>query len=269
MSIDKSNQPKSSNAEMGKSLSLKTKATLLAIALGTIPVLATGGTAYYFANKSITKETISNEELKVSELQDKVGRFIKERRGDIQVISSLKVLVNPEKFTFEDRSEILKRFYEAYGTYESLAAFDLNWNVIAQSDEGKKLENHLDRPYVQEALKTQKTVISQPTISKSTGKYSIYSASAIKDPRTGKIIGFARARLPVSSLTDIVKNYQSKDQQYYLVNSTGEVFLGGDNEASKNGQEEFMLKDIFADLPLVHDQSTQQNATASIHCAPN
>jgi methyl-accepting chemotaxis protein PixJ len=250
MSIDKSNQPKSGNAGMGKSLSLKTKAIFLAIAIGTVPVLATGATAYYFSNKTITKEIIDTEELLASELQDKVGRFMQERRGDITVIAGLKVLVNPEKFTFEERSEILKRFYEAYGTYESIAAFDLNGNVIAQSDEGKKLENHLDRPYVQEALKTQKTVISQPTISKSTGKYSVYSASVIKDPKTGKPIGFARARLPVSSLTNIVENYQSKDQQYYLVNSTGEVFLGGGNEASKNGQEEFMLKDIFADLPL-------------------
>ncbi|MFM2313060.1 MAG: hypothetical protein RLZZ04_2336 [Cyanobacteriota bacterium] len=250
MNIDKSNQPKSGNPGMEKSLSLKTKATLLAIAIGTIPVLLTGGTAYYFSNKSITKEIITAEELQASELQDKIGRFMQERRGDITVITGLKVLVNPEKFTFEERSEILKRFYQAYGTYESLAAFDLKGNVIAQSDEGKKLENHLDRPYVQEALKTDAVVVSQPTISKSTGAYSIYTASVIKDPRTGKPIGFARARLPVKVLTNIVESYQSKAQQYYLVNSTGEVFLGGDNEASKNGQQEFKLKDIFADLPL-------------------
>jgi methyl-accepting chemotaxis protein PixJ len=250
MSIDKSNQPKSGNAGMGKSLSLKTKAIFLAIAIGTVPVLVTGATAYYFSNKTITKEIIDTEELLAIEMQDKVGRFMQERRGDITVIAGLKVLVNPEKFTFEERSEILKRFYQAYGTYESIAAFDLNGNVIAQSDEGKKLENHLDRPYVQEALKNQKTIISQPTISKSTGKYSIYSASVIKDPRTGKVIGFTRARMPVSTLANIVENYQSKEQQYYLVNSTGEVFLGGDNEASQNGQEELMLKEVFADLPL-------------------
>lgn len=250
MSIDKSNQTKSDNAGMGKSLSLKTKATLLAIALGTIPVLATGGTAYYFANQSITKETIATEELQASELQDKVGRFMQERRGDITVISSLKVLANPEKFTFEERSEILKRFYEAYSSYESIAAFDLKGNVIAQSDEGQKLENHLDRPYVQEALKTNAIVVSQPTISKSTGTYSIYTASVIKDPRTGKPIGFARARLPVSVLTNIVENYQAKGQQYYLVNSTGEIFLGGEKEASQNQQEGLMLKDVFADLAL-------------------
>lgn len=250
MSIDKSNQPKSGKAEMEKSLSLKTKATLLAIAIGTIPVLATGGAAYYFANKSITKEIISTEELQAEELQDKVGRFIQERRGDIKVMSSLKVLVNPEKFTFEERSEILKRFYEAYGTYESLAAFDLKGNVVAQSDEGKKLDNHLDRPYVQEALKTNAIVVSQPTISKSTGHYAIYTASVIKDPRTGKVIGFVRARLPVSILTDVVENYQSEGQQYYLVNSTGEIFLGGEKEASQNQEEGLMLKDIFADLAL-------------------
>ncbi|MGL5835542.1 MAG: methyl-accepting chemotaxis protein, partial [Waterburya sp.] len=249
MSIDKSNQPKSGNADMGKSLSLKTKATLLAIAIGTIPVLITGVTAYYFANKSITEEIISTEELQASELQDKVGRFIQERRGDITVMSGLKVFVNPEKFTVEEKTQILERFFEAYNTYDSIAVFDLKGNVIAQTDKGKKLDNHLDRPYVQEALKTNAPVISQPTLSKTTGKYSIYTASVINDGRTGKPIGFVRARLPVSVLTSIVENYQSEGQQYYLVNSTGEIFLGG-KEVSKNELEEPKLKDIFADLAL-------------------
>ncbi|NJL53460.1 MAG: hypothetical protein HC930_17190 [Hydrococcus sp. SU_1_0] len=165
MNIDKSNQPKSGNAGIKKSLSIKTKATLLAIAIGTVPVLITGATAYYFANKSIAKQTIAAEEVSVSELQDKVGRFIQERRGDITVLTGLKVFVEPEKFTAEEKTQILNRIYNAYGTYDSIAVFDLKGNVVVQTDKGKKLENHLDRPYVQEALKTNKPVISQPTIS--------------------------------------------------------------------------------------------------------
>jgi methyl-accepting chemotaxis protein PixJ len=240
--------PKSSNSKIKKSLNLKTKATLLAIAIGTIPVLATGATAYYFANKSITKEAISLEEFQASELQDKIGRFMQERLGDITVLTSLKVFVNPEKFTVKEKTEILERFLKAYKVYDSIAVFDLKGNVIAQTDKGKKLENHLDRPYIQAALKSNGAVLSQPTISKSTGNYSIYAASPIYDGITGKPIGFARSRLPVKVLADIVQSYQSQGQQYYLVNSTGEVFLGGEEEASKNKQEGLVLEDIFADL---------------------
>jgi methyl-accepting chemotaxis protein PixJ len=262
MSIDKSNQLKSGNPGMGKSLTLKTKATLLAIAIGTVPVLATGATAYYFADKSITKEIIDAEEVQASELQDKVGRFLQERRGDIRVLTGLKVFVEPEKFTAEEKGQILNRIYDAYGVYDSIAVFDLKGNVIVQTDKGKKLDNHLDRPYAQEALKTQKTVISQPTISKSTGTYSIYTASVVKDNRTGKPIGFARARLPVAALSNIVESYQADGQQYYLVNDTGEVFLGGNEKAGQNEQKEFMLKDVFADLALTAGK--EGNKTQSI-----
>ncbi|MEN9567471.1 MAG: hypothetical protein RLZZ69_2667 [Cyanobacteriota bacterium] len=252
----------SSNPSMGKSLSLKTKATLLAIAIGTIPVLITGATAYYFSNKSIYKEIVANEELSASELQDKVSRFMKERRGDITVITGLKVFVEPEKFTAEDKLQILNRFYKAYGVYDSIAVFDLKGNVIIQTDKGAKLENHLDRPYFQAALKSNTAIIGQPTISKSTGTYSIYTAAIIKDNRTDKPIGVARARLPVEELEDIVKKYQKEGQQYYLVNDTGEVFLGGDGQTRQNEQKGLMLKDVFGDLGLTTGQA--ENSSKSL-----
>jgi twitching motility protein PilJ len=252
------NSAEASSPSLDKSLKLKTKATFLAIAIGTIPVLATGITGYYFANKSITKETILLEESQASELQDKVGRFMQERLGDITVLTGLKVFVNPEKFTVKDKTDILERFQKAYNTYDSIAVFDLKGNVIAQTDKGKKLENHLDRPYVQAALKAKGAVLSQPTISKSTGNYSIYSASPIYDDTTGKPIGFARSRLPVKVLADVVKNYQSAGQQYYLVNGTGEVFLSSEG-VSKNEQEGLMLKDIFTDLTLTNGKEKNRS----------
>ncbi|MEY2856171.1 MAG: hypothetical protein RLZZ74_480, partial [Cyanobacteriota bacterium] len=84
MSIDKSNQSKSGNTGMGKSLTLKTKATLLAIAIGTIPVLATGATGYYFANKSIGEEVTKFEKSQTIELQDKVDRFMEGKLQDVK-----------------------------------------------------------------------------------------------------------------------------------------------------------------------------------------
>ncbi|NJL53508.1 MAG: hypothetical protein HC930_17490 [Hydrococcus sp. SU_1_0] len=98
----------------------------------------------------------------------------------------------------------------------------------------KKLDNHLDRPYIQAALKANGAVLSQPTISKSTGTFSIYAASPIKDKATGKTIGFARSRLPVKVLAEIVQSYKTEGQQYYLVNDTGEVFLGAEEFCQQN-----------------------------------
>ncbi|WP_233219928.1 methyl-accepting chemotaxis protein [Pleurocapsa sp. CCALA 161] len=255
------NSVKSSSPSMGKSLKLKTKATLLAIAIGTIPVLVTGATGYYFANKLITQDAILLEEERARELQDKIGRFMQERLGDIKVLTGLKVFVDPENFTVKDKTEILQRVYKAYGVYDSIAVFDLKGNVIAQTDKGAKLENHLDRPYVQAALKANRAILSQPIASKSTDTYSIYAVSPIHDETTGKPIGFARNRLPVKVLAEIAKSYQTDGQQYYLVNDAGEVFLGAEEFASKNGQQKLQIKDIFADLALTTDKKESSNQT--------
>ncbi|NJL53459.1 MAG: hypothetical protein HC930_17185 [Hydrococcus sp. SU_1_0] len=67
--------------------------------------------------------------------------------------------------------------------------------------------------------------------------------------------------MSVTVLEDIAKNYQSEGQQYYLVNSEGKIFLGGNGEASKNEQEELALKNVFADLALTTGK--EENRTKS------
>lgn len=65
------------------------KATILAIAIGTIPVLGIGAIAFTFANKSITKQITQSQQAEATGLSDKINRFMLGRYGDIQVISSL------------------------------------------------------------------------------------------------------------------------------------------------------------------------------------
>ncbi len=77
-------------------LGLVKKATILAIAIGTIPVLGIGAIAFSFANKSITKQITQSQQAEAVGLSDKVNRFMLERYGDIQVISSLPFLTNSQ-----------------------------------------------------------------------------------------------------------------------------------------------------------------------------
>jgi uncharacterized protein HemX len=58
-----------------RGLSLKNKATALAIALGTLPVIAIGATSYYFADQSITKQITQQKQQTAHELADKVNFF--------------------------------------------------------------------------------------------------------------------------------------------------------------------------------------------------
>ena len=206
---------------------IRFKTTILAIAIGTIPTLAVGSVAYYFATNSLTQTTKELKKTLVDNLQDRVNVFASDRLKDIQAIANLDTLTRLEA-TKAEKSAALQQIQDTYDIYNSIAVFDLQGRVVAQT-EGKPLGNHLNRSYVRSALEADAAVISQPSISTTSGIFSIYTASPIKDS-TGKNIGFVRARIPVKVLSQLLQNYTKEGSQYYLLDNRGRVFLGSAGE---------------------------------------
>ena len=77
-------------------LSFKTKATLLAIGLGTIPIVATGTFNYLQISSTIDQQTIKTQTARSEAIADKLNRFIFERNGDIEVLSALPLFTDPK-----------------------------------------------------------------------------------------------------------------------------------------------------------------------------
>ncbi|MEA5535876.1 methyl-accepting chemotaxis protein [Crocosphaera sp. XPORK-15E] len=260
-----------SNAKMNhKKWGIRAKATLLAIAIGTLPVMAVGGIAYTLANQSINRQIDTFEKTNVTQLQDKIHVYMKDRFSDIQAMASLDIFTNPkwrETATREEKDAALTNVLKAYGLYDSIAVFDIKGNVIAQTA-GTPLKNHIDRTYVKAALKINGPVLSQPSISTTEGTFNVYAASTIKDPATGKPIGFIRARMPVKSLEKIINNYRTEGQTFYLINGDGQIFLGPEGEyvvqtlssgkAMTNRTDEYKAIDAAQIFPII-EQLEQQN----------
>jgi methyl-accepting chemotaxis protein PixJ len=213
-------------------LGLKSKAMILAMVLGTAPVVGIGATAYYFASQSFTKELTQTQQTTAIQLGNKIGRFMAERSGDIQVLSGLPIVKNPKVraiTTLEEKEATLNRFLDAYLQYDSIAVFDLKGDTIAQSI-GNPLGNHRNRAYFQEALKTGQPVMSQPEISKSTGKIAIHFAAPIKDQVSGKIVGVVRTRMPINRLDDLIKDFGTDGNHYHIIDKSGKFFLATEKE---------------------------------------
>ena len=222
-----------------QSQSLRTKATALAIAIGTMPVLLTGFTAYQFANQSITKQSATTTISSANGMEDKVLRFMRERYGDIQVISNLTVFSDPqlrETVTVSKKEETLTNFLKFYKIYDSIAVFDLNGNVIAQS-EGEPLPNHKDIDYFKVVLKSNQPYISKPEISTVNGVFSIFLVAPIKDSTTDKTIAIARSRMPVKALDDLIKSFSEGGNEYHLMDLSagGKIFVS--NQKDKENKE--------------------------------
>ncbi|MBE9206268.1 methyl-accepting chemotaxis protein [Nostoc sp. LEGE 06077] len=221
-----------------KRLSLETKATILAIAISTIPALFIGAIAYTLASKSLTKQITQSQTAEAVGLTDKINRFMSARYGDIQILANLPLFVN-NNFTRNtntpEKQALLDKILAAYQTYSSIAVLDTDGNVIVQSS-GEPLDNQKANNYFQETLQKDAAVISQPEKSA-----DIYLAAPIKDTVTGKTLAVIRTSLPTKALEETIKNYAVNGYQYTLLDNSGKVFL--------SSRPELLGKEAKAEYP--------------------
>ena len=225
--------------------SIRFKTTLLAIAIGIIPTLAVGSIGYYYAANSIEREIINLRETLVGNLQTQVSAFMGDRLNDIEMMAQLSIFTNPElraSTTAESKSAALQKIQDAYGVYSSIAVFDAQGDLVAQT-KGKVMGNHFNRGYIQAAIKADGAIVSPPRISTS-GVYSIYTASVIKDSRSGETVGFVRARMPVKVLQELLFPPTKGGDRYYLING-GEIFLGSERYTVKTLNNESAARQTY------------------------
>ncbi|GBF80767.1 methyl-accepting chemotaxis protein [Aphanothece sacrum] len=208
-------------------LSLKTKAILFACGIGIIPMLVIGFTAYSSTNKQIVQQEITSQQYRTETLNNRVSRFLFERYGDINIISNLPFLRNPEIWSIlspKEKTSVLNRFIETYGVYDNVAVFDLKGNVIAKSSE-TAISNQKDQNYFQKVIKTGKTVINDVEIGQSKDKVFIYFAAPVTDSITGKMIGVARTQMPLTAIQDLLANFGKNGDEWHLIdNASGKIF---------------------------------------------
>ncbi len=227
----KKKSPKSWLSGFG-ALGLEKKATLLAIVLGTLPVLGIGGLAYVAADRAISDQISKAEQSRSVGLADKVNRFMKERFGDIQVLAKLPSYNSSQVsglLTQADKDNLLTSFSQSMGVYDSIAFFDLKGDVLAQSS-GTPLTNHADRPYFQQAIATRAPLISQPELSKTTGKMVVHVAAPVFEANSQNMIGVMRSRIPISQINEVSKNFAVNGEQYHLADRNGVMFLVSDGK---------------------------------------
>jgi Methyl-accepting chemotaxis protein (MCP) signalling domain/Cache domain len=226
-------------------LSFKSKAILLAIALGVTPIAAIGILNYAQVQSAGQQRTIETQKLRAGSIADKLNRFVFERNGDVATLSSLPVFTDAKLAaiaSLQSKVSLLDRFITSYQVYDSIAIFDLKGNPIVQSS-GAKLNNHADRQYFQEALKTGKTVISHPELSKSTGKVVLHFAAPIKDAATGRITGIVRTRTPIKRLAAPLKDFGTKFENYHILDrQTKQVFISSNGEFANKSESPDMAR---------------------------
>jgi hypothetical protein len=224
-------------------LSLKTKAILFACAIGIIPMLTLGGSSYIATSGQTQQQQTTAQQDRTKSLNDKVKRFLFERYGDVQILAKLPMLSNSKvknSLSFAEKQTVLDQYAQTYGVYDSIAAFDLAGDVIAQSS-GQPMSNHKSRDYFQQVLKADKAIISTPEPSKTTGELVVHFAAPVKDTVTGKTIAVLRTRMPIQHLYTLLEDVGQQGDEWHLVDAgSGKIFAALEKEqVGKPLQNEF------------------------------
>jgi hypothetical protein len=250
--------------------SFRTKATLLAISLGIIPITVTGTISYLQIRNTIEQQTIKTQTIRAEAVADKLNRFIFERNGDVEVLAALPFFTNPKVAaitSIADKAAILEQYIKSYLVYDSIAAFDIKGNLIAQSN-GESLTkiNHLKRQYFQDVLKAGKTVISSPEPSRYTGKISLFFAAPIRDS-TGQIIGVVRTRTPVDRLETVIKNFATKSEDYHILDRQSNKLFISSNGRYTNQPETLDISRAQEKRGVIYHKPSAANDRAELFSA--
>ncbi|ELS33128.1 MULTISPECIES: methyl-accepting chemotaxis protein [Pseudanabaena] len=215
-----------------QALGLRTKTTIVSVAAITIPLISLGGFAYLYVGQNIANSTKQSQALQTQGLATRMAYFMRERYGDAQTLSQLSFLTNPKVqalLTAPEQKTILENYLKSYLVYDSIAVAALDGRVFLDAGE-PSLPNVSQRPWFQTVLTTDKPFISQPEVSPSSKKVSIFVAAPVKDVNTGKTIAIIRARLKTDSLDEVIKDVGGGNSKYYLTESDGSFFLATDKD---------------------------------------
>jgi methyl-accepting chemotaxis protein PixJ len=238
-----------------RSLGLRTKVTLLAVAVSTLPVIAIGGIAYYFSSRSLDEQIRETQQQKASVIASKLNRFMYERYGDIQVLANQIIFTNRKVQAVVpqvEREGILNEYARAYGVYNLIAFADLTANTTIYSTITiEPAPNIKGRDYFETPLTSGKPFISQPKLSTVTKKLSIFVSAPVKEVNSDKALGVIRTRMPIEKLEDVVKESINDDDEYHLLDGSGKMFI-----AKENDEENKQAKDVFPLLASGIDSKT-------------
>lgn len=250
-------------------LSLKTKATTLAVALSTIPVILIGATAYHLTNKTITDNVTQQQQARAVTLAEKLDTFVAQRYRDAQNLAQLSILNDRSVRAASSnrvRQTVLEQYIKDNPGYDSIVVINPAGNAIVQTA-GEGIANYSNIDYFQQSLRTKRPVITPPRKSLLTGEYSIYVAAPVIDTTTGEVLAIVRSRTPVNyfntllqteaiQLSQTVNGFGS--EEYFAVNELGKIVVAPTEHLDYIGRD---AQNIFPNV------TAQLNNTATVGSA--
>lgn len=214
---------------------------VLLIMLPSFSVLT--GVGYYFSKQALSQSVDES----VAAIGTDYAHRVQASTNEI-VIFVQELANNSSILRGNDREQIVKALADGMKRSDKFTGLnygDLNGYVLrAQGD----IYYLGDREYYQKAIRTQKVAISDPLISKGSGRISL--AIAVPVIVNGDLQGILQATVPLDSLNDIVKDIKFKDSGYGIIAAKSGVIISDAQHPELNGILSLAEKEIKPDLNI-------------------
>ncbi|MDJ0704296.1 MAG: methyl-accepting chemotaxis protein [Leptolyngbyaceae cyanobacterium MO_188.B28] len=232
-----SSQTRPSSPSQG--LSLRTKVTALALAIGMLPTLTVGGALFLLAKHRETEQVNQVKIAEAAQVSERLTNFMAERLANITTFAEITSFVfdqveekSPSSTQWQTKAkplfeEKLTQAIQNYPPFDDITLYDPDGNHIAHTRGVEPDINRADFSYFEQALETDKPVISEPIQASldNADSLAVYLAAPVQKD-TGETTAVIVARIPVNNIGREVlrRDSLSDDVTYQLIDSAGETF---------------------------------------------
>jgi methyl-accepting chemotaxis protein PixJ len=243
-------------------MSLRRKATAIALVMGVIPVAAVGGIAYTLSSHSLLQQIVAEQESRTQDILQKLTLFTQHIIDDASALADSPVFSDPQlkgSTTVEDKIAMLNSFIDSHqDMFDSIAVFDVEGNLLYQSKSPQPIDtqdNYSNREYFQRAIVTQAPAVNHPPVTNSENLKTVEIAAPIKEEGTEKIIGIVNLRMPLENLGEVFRYVEEEGWEYRLLDSEEEIFAAT--------EQEFIGKPGESDLDSLPELMAKINSNAT------
>lgn len=195
-------------------VSLNGRLTLLFLALSIIPLIMVGALTY-FQTQPRLKANVYEEFDRMALMQKAtIENWLTGIQQDMNVVASAERIrsMDPDK-----AKEALDSYVKEWPNYEGIFVLGLNGITIANSNEG--VIDLSTRDYFKKAIKGEAN-ISQPVISRQTGKVSVIFAVPVIN--NDQVVGVVAGSVPMTYISELLKSSMAGETgDSYLINQEG------------------------------------------------
>lgn len=222
--------------------SIRTRLLLIILPLMIISLGAVAGLSYYFANQYLSRSVEETAMSLGSDYSNQIMALINERVIEMEGLASNQVMHSNDTLQIVNAlSETAKRT----GNFDNINALSLDGSGVRL--DGSKT-NVADRDYFKAVSSTKQNYISDPSLTRGTGKLGVIIAVPVLED--GKLVKIVTGNVSLQRVTDLIKEVKFKDSGYATIIDDGGLVIAHSKRPELNGKLNVSTKKIDPDLKV-------------------